>query len=111
MIHFFGGLGYRISIMADQKQTPEFLGGSPKFNSVGRDTRGMDGAEEPVVPVASQGYWLRIGGIVLVVLVLAAGLFYLNDRSLGKTVLAPSHGGHGASSVEEVKPTTDPNFK
>ena len=96
--------------MADQKQSQEFLGGGPKFNSVGKDTRGIDGAEPPVVAAVPKNYWIKIGGIVLAVLVLAAVVFYLNDRSLGRTVVAPIRGGHGASSVE-AKPTTDPNFK
>jgi hypothetical protein len=96
--------------MADKKQTPEFLGGAAKFNSVGRDTRGMDGAEEPVVPKAQTGYWLRIGVVVLVVVVLAIVLFYLNDRNLGKTVVPTAHGGQGLSP-EGAKPTTDPNLK
>ncbi len=95
--------------MADQKQTPEFLGGGPKFNSVGKDTRGIDGAEPPVVATVSTKYWMRIGGIALTVLVLAALLFYLNDRNWGRTVLQPSR-GHSTPSVE-AKPTTDPNFK
>ena len=95
--------------MADQKQTPEFLGGAAKFNSVGRDTRGMDGAEEPVVPTPQTSYWLRIVGAALIVVVLAAVLFYLNDRNLGKTVV-PIHGGHGLSP-EGAKPTSDPNLK
>ena len=96
--------------MANQKQTPEFLGGAAKFNSVGRDTRGMDGAEAPVVPKVQTDYWLRIGGVALVVVVLAVVLFYLNDRNLGKTVVPPIHGGQGLSP-EGSKPTTDPNLK
>lgn len=96
--------------MADRKQSSEFLGGGPKFNSVGRDTRGADGAEEPVVPVAQTGYWLRIVGVVVTVLLLAALLFYLNDQNLGKTNMQPTHSGH-AVSPDADKPTTDPNLK
>ncbi len=96
--------------MADRKQNPEFLGGAPKFNSVGRDTRPSGGTEEPVVPVNQTGYWLRIGGIVLAVVLLAALLFTLNGQNLGKTNVQPTHSGR-AVSPDAAKPTTDPNLK
>ncbi len=96
--------------MADRKQKAEFLGGGPKFNSVGRDTRGADGLEEPIVPANQTGYWLRIGAVVVAVLVLAALLFYFNEQNLGKTTVQPTHGGH-AVSPDEAKPTTDSNLK
>lgn len=96
--------------MADRKQKSEFLGGGPKFNSVGRDTRGPESAEEPVIPVNQSGYWLRIAVIVLTVLLLAALLFYLNDRNLGKTNVQPTHSGR-VVSPDADKPTTDPNLK
>ena len=96
--------------MADRKQSSEFLGGGPKFNSVGRDTRGADGAEEPVVPVAPTGYWLRIAGVAVAVLLLGALLFYLNGQNLGKTNVPPGHGGRTVSPDTD-KPTSDPNLK
>lgn len=96
--------------MADRKQKAEFLGGAPKFNAVGRDTRGPESADEPVLPVNRTGYWLRIAGIVLAVILLAALLFYLNDQNLGKTTMQPTHGG-SAVTPDAPKPTTDPNLK
>ena len=96
--------------MADRKQKAEFLGGGPKFNTVGRDTRGPESMEEPVVPVNQTGYWLRIVAVGVAVLLLAALLFYLNDQNLGRTSAQPTHGGH-AVSPDADKPTTDPNLK
>lgn len=96
--------------MADRKQKAEFLGGAPKFNAVGRDTRGAESTEEPVISVNQTGYWLRIAGIVLAALLLAALLFYLNDQNIGKTTVPPMHGGH-AVSPDAGKPATDPNLK
>ena len=96
--------------MADRKQSSEFLGGGPKFNTVGRDTRGAESTEELVVPVNRTGYWLRIAGAVMAVLLLAALLFYVNDQNLGRTTVQPTHGGH-AVSPDADKPTTDPNLK
>ena len=96
--------------MADRKQNQEFLGGAPRFNSVGKDTRIGGGAEEPVIPVSRAGDWRRIAGIVLAVLLLAALLFYLNGQDLGRTSVQPTRGGH-AVSPETDKPATDPNLK
>lgn len=96
--------------MADRKQKAEFLGGGPKFNSVGRDTRGAEGTEEPIIPVSQAGYWLRIGAVVVAVLLLTTLLFYLNDQNLGKTNVQPSRGGR-AVSPDADKPTADPNLK
>ena len=96
--------------MADRKQNQEFLGGVPKFNSVGKDTRTGGGAEEPVIPVSRAGDWRRIAGIVLAVLLLAALLFYLNGQDLGRTSVQPTRNGH-ALSPETDKPATDPNLK
>jgi len=96
--------------MADRKQKAEFLGGGPKFNAVGRDTRGPESVEEPVIPANQAGYWLRIAVIVLAVLLLAALLFYLNDQNLGKTNVQPTRGGRAVSSDTD-KPATDPNLK
>lgn len=85
--------------MADQKQNPEFLGGGPKFNVVGKDNRPDYASEEPL-PAPNQtrpvqaGYWLRVSAIILLVVVLAGVLFYLNDRDLGK---AAGHGGRAIS--------------
>lgn len=103
---FRGFFGYPLSIMADRKQTPEFLGGGPKFNQVGRDTRGADGVEEPLVPNNQTGYWLRVAGIGLVVVALAITLIVLNDKSLGKTTLPPTRiGGHSISpDAKDVPP-------
>lgn len=94
-------------IMAQQKQRLESPGGGRKFNAVGADTRGP---EEPVVAPAPTGYWMRIAGIVFVVLLLAALLFYLNERDFGKTTIQPTRGGH-AVSPDVDKPATDPNLK
>ena len=96
--------------MADRKQSSEFLGGGPKFNSVGRDTRGADGLEEPVIPVKQTGYGARIAVVVIAVLALAALLFYVNEMNPGRTSVPSAHGGH-AVSPDEAKPTTDPNLK
>ncbi len=96
--------------MADRKQNQEFLGGVPKFNSVGKDTRTGSGAEEPVIPVRRAGDWQRIAGIALAVLLLATLLFYLNDRDLGRTSIQPTRGGHAVSSDMD-KPVSDPNLK
>ena len=83
--------------MADQKQNSEFLGGGPKFNVVGKDNPPVPGVEEPIIVPNLSGYWVRVIGIVLVVLVLAAVLFYLNDHDLGKTTVTPTRGGQGVS--------------
>ena len=80
--------------MADQKQNPEFLGGGPKFNVVGKDNRPAAGSEEPIVAPNQTGYWVRVGAIALVVVVLAGLLFYLNGRDLGSTAV---HGGRAVS--------------
>jgi hypothetical protein len=80
--------------MADQKQNSEFLGGGPKFNVVGKDNRPAPGMEEPIIAPKQTGYWVRISGIILLVVVLAGILFYLNDRDLGKTAV---HGGRAVS--------------
>ena len=96
--------------MADRKQNTEFLGGGPKFNTVGRDTRGPQGTEEPVIPANRTGYALRIAAVVVAVLLLATLLFYLNEQNLGRTQLQPTRGGHSVSP-DEAKPTTDPNLK
>lgn len=84
--------GIVILIMADRDQKEEFLGGGPKFNTVGKDNRPLPGTEEPIVAPNRTGYWLRVAGISVLVLVLAGVLFYLNDQELGKTTVAPGHG-------------------
>ena len=83
--------------MADLKKNSEFLGGGPKFNVVGKDNPPLPGAAEPVIAPNRNGYWVRVSGIILLVLALAAVLFYLNDRDLGKTTLTPTRGGQGVS--------------
>jgi hypothetical protein len=80
--------------MADQKQNSEFLGGGPKFNVVGKDNRPVPGMEEPILAPKQTGYWVRVSGIILLVVVLAGILFYLNDRDLGKTTV---HAGRAVS--------------
>ena len=83
--------------MANPKQNGEFLGGGPKFNTVGKDNRPAAGFEEPIVPPNRSGDWVRVSGIVLLVVVLAGVLFYLNDSSLGKTTVTPGRGGQAVS--------------
>lgn len=95
--------------MADQKQNPEFLGGGPKFNTVGKDNRPASGLEEPLVAPHQTGYWLRISAIILVVVVLAGALFYLNDRDFGKTTVPGGRGGQAVSP--DAKPAVDPDAK
>jgi len=101
----FGHFGYPKVIMADRKQSQEFLAGGPKFNQVGRDPRSADSPEEPLVPINQTGYWMRVGMIGLVVVLLAVTLFILNDRSLGKTTLLPTRsGGHAVSPDSKDAP-------
>ena len=83
--------------MADHKQNGEFLGGGPKFNTVGKDNRPAAGFDEPVVLPNRSGYWMRVSGIILLVVVLAGVLFYLNDSNLGKTTVTPGRGGQAVS--------------
>ena len=83
--------------MADSKQNGEFLGGGPKFNTVGKDNRPAAGFDEPIVPANHSGYWLRVSGVILLVIVLAGVLFYLNDSNLGKAVVMPGRGGQAVS--------------
>ena len=94
--------------MADQKQNSEFLGGGPKFNTVGKDNRPAPGLEEPVIAPSQTGYWVRISAIIFVVIVLAGTLFYLNDRDLGKTA-APSGRGVSSDARPEVAPDAKPS--
>ena len=84
--------GYSRVIMADRKQSQEFLGGSLKFNPVGRDARTASSADEVVLPINRTAHWIRIALISFIVAALALILFLLNDQSLGKTTLPPSHG-------------------
>ena len=78
--------------MSDRNQNNEFLGGGPKFNTVGKDNRSLPGAEEPIVAPNRTGYWLRVAGISALAVLLAGVLFYLNDQNLGKTTVSPGHG-------------------
>ncbi len=103
-------LGFRVSYsyMADPKQNGEFLGGGPKFNTVGKDNRPPAGSEEPAAPPRRTGYWLRVSGIVLLVIALAGVLFYLNDTNLGRTTVTPGRGGQAVSpdaKNSDVPPT------
>ncbi len=93
--------------MADQKQ-PEFLGGGPKFNTVGKDNRPASGLEEPVIAPNQTGYWVRVSAIILVVIVLAGTLFYLNDRDLSKTAI-PSGRAVSPDAKPEVAPDARPS--
>ena len=97
--------------MADQKQSQEFLGGGPKFNSVGRGNPSPADAEEPVVLVVQTGYWLRVSAIVAVIILLAGTLLFLSDRTPGKVTATPSHGGHVAAPDPNSAVQPDPNFK
>ena len=94
--------------MADDKQKQEFLGGGPKFNTVGKDNTLAD---EPVVAVHPVGYWLRVALVGVILVVLAGSLFFLNDRNLGKTTSQPTRGGQGLAPGDKVSPTSDPNLK
>lgn len=96
--------------MADQKQRSEFLGGGPKFNAVGQDTRLPGSMEEPVIPVLKTGYRLQIAAVIVIIVLLASALFIMNENNLGKTNVAPTHSGR-ALSPETAKPTSDPNLK
>ncbi len=94
--------------MADERKNPEFLGGGPKFNTVGKDVRGKD---EVIVRAPQAGSWLRIALIGLIVVVLAGTLFYLNDRSPGRTNIPSGHGGQGITPDDRPTSPTDPNLK
>ena len=83
--------------MADRNQNSDFLGGGPKFNTVGKDNRPAPGMEEPVIAPKQTAYWMRISGIIFLVVILAGVLFYLNDRDLGKTTVTPARGGQSVS--------------
>ena len=92
--------------MADQKQS-DFLGGGPKFNTVGKDNRSAPGMEEPAAAPKQTGYWLRVSAIVLLVVVLVGVLFYLNDHDLGKAVPA----GRGGQTISPDAPAVNPDAK
>ncbi len=93
--------------MADERKNPGFLGGGPKFNTVGKDVRGKD---EVIVPMRQTGYWLRIALVGLVIVVLAGVLFYLDNRTPGRTSV-PSGRGKPISSGEHSNLPTDPNLR
>ena len=93
--------------MADQKQ-PDFLGGGPKFNTVGKDNRPAPGMEEPAAVVKQSGYWVRVGAIILLVAVLAGALFYLNDHDLSKAALPA---GRGGQTISPDAPAVNPDAK
>lgn len=102
---FSGRIGYLVGIMADQKQS-EFLGGGPKFNTVGKDNSPAPGMEELVAAPKQTGYWVRVAAIVLLVVVLAGALFYLNDSNSSKAA-APS----GGRSISPDAPAVNPDAK
>ena len=101
----FGGIGYLNCIMAESKRNSEFLGGGPKFNTVGKDNRPAPGTEEPTAAPNQAGYWLRVSTVILVVAVLAGLLFYLNDHDLGKTAVP------GGRAVSPDAPAVNPDAK
>lgn len=104
----FAAVGYLESIMADERKNPEFLGGGPKFNTVGKDVRGKD---EVIVPARQTGYWLRIILVGLVLVILAGVLFYLNDRTPGRITTPSGRGGHSITPDERSNVPTDPNLR
>lgn len=104
----FAAVGYLVIIMADKRKNQEFLGGGPKFNTVGKDVRGEN---EVIVPASQAGYWLKIALIGLVVVVLAGILFFLNDRSPGRTQLPAGRSGQGINPDGRPTSPTDPNLR
>jgi len=100
-------VGYLNGIMADEKKSQEFLGGGPKFNTVGRDNRSAAGMEEPLVPVNQAGYWLRVGGMVAVLFLLGGVLFYLSYNDFGKDKAPVTHGAITSDTHEAVPITPD----
>ncbi len=103
-----GAVGYLVTIMADKRKNQEFLGGGPKFNTVGKDVRGEN---EVIVPASQTGYWLKLALIGLVIVVLAGILFFLNERSPGRTQVPTGRGGHGIAPDERPTSPTDPNLR
>ena len=95
--------------MAQQKQNSEFLGGGPKFNSVGKDNTPASGLETPPVPPNRGGYWGRVAVVTGLVLALAAVLFFLNDHTLGTTAVPAGRGGQSLSP--DAKPVVNPDAK
>ena len=93
--------------MADEKQS-KFLGGGPKFNTVGKDNRPAPGMEEPVVALRQTGYWLRVSAIVLLVVVLTGVLFYLNDHDLSRSAVPA---GRGGQTISPDAPAVNPDAK
>lgn len=102
-----GRIGYLIDIMADEKQS-KFLGGGPKFNTVGKDNRPAPGMEEPVAAPKQPGYWVRVAAIVLLVVVLAGVLFYLDNSNSGKTAVPA---GRGGQTISPDAPAVNPDAK
>ncbi len=104
----FAAVGYLKFIMADKRKNPEFLGGGPKFNTVGKDVRGEN---EVIVPTPQTGYWLRIALVGLVIVVLAGTLFFLNDQSPGRTSIPSGRGGKSIAPDQRPTAPTDPNLR
>ena len=104
----FAAVGYLKFIMADKRENPEFLGGGPKFNTVGKDVRGQN---EVIVPDRQTGYWLRIILVGLVIVALAGALFFLNDRTPGRTLIPGGHGGHSINPDDRSNTPTDPSLR
>ena len=104
----FSAVGYLYFIMADEHKKSEFLGGGPKFNTVGKDVRGKD---EVIVPDRQNSHWLRIILVGLVIAVLAGALFYLNARTPGRSVVPGGHGGKAITPDERPSTPSDPNLR
>ncbi len=92
--------------MADQKQ-PDFLGGGPKFNTVGKDNR-PTGLDEPIVAPKQTGYRARVAAIALVVIILIGVLFYLNDHDLSRPAVSA---GRGGQTISPDAPAVNPDAK
>ncbi len=97
--------------MANPKQSPEFLGGGPKFNQVGRDNPIAPGTEETIIPIRQTGYWLRVSVVVGILILLAGLLLYFNDIKPGSTIEPFAHGGRAVAPDAKAAVPSDPNFK
>ena len=88
--------------MADRKPNGEFLGGGPRFNSVGASNR-QDPAEAALPPAraASPTRWI----VLVLVLLLLAVAIYLSGGGWGVTHVGGRHGG-----VSADKPTPGRSF-
>lgn len=91
----------------ENRKQAEFLGGGPKFNTVGKDVRGK--GEPPLVtPRSGGGRW--IAPILAVALALAV-LYALSAYSPGRVVVPGGRGGRDAAQPAPPNTPTDPNLK